>query len=154
MKTLFTTLVLALSTTAFADGFKCEQLDHNINVKVFNNTSAEAGTRNAAVMVFSDASVAYGNKTIASFSSSKRKLGQNGTSYLAVVDLRVSESNRSGENILGTKLGQIKEIYVDINHNYSQPIEAGDETEGTISVVKRNGKISTFDINCVRYLKN
>lgn len=94
MKNLFTALLLALSTTAFADGFKCEQLDHYINVKIYNNTSAEAGTRNTAVMVFTDATVANGNKTIASFASPKRKLGQNGTSYLAVVDLRVSESNR------------------------------------------------------------
>lgn len=154
MKTFFATMILALSTTAFADGFKCEQAEHYINVSVFNKTDASAGTRNVAFMVFSDSSVNYGNKTIASFTSSKRKLGQNGTSYLAVVDLRVSESNRAGENILGTKLGKIKEIYVDINHNYSQPIEAGEEADGTISVVKRNGDVTTFDVTCTRYLKN
>lgn len=66
----------------------------------------------------------------------------------------MSESNRSGENILGTKFGKIKEIYVDVNHNYSQPIENGEETDGTISVIKRNGDVKTFDITCTRYLKN
>lgn len=154
MKTFFLALALSLSSAAFADGFKCEQYDHDLNIKIFNHTDATAGTRNAAIMVLSDSSVSYGRKTIASFKSSKRKLGQNGASYLAIVDLRVSESNRSGENILGTKLGHIKEIYVDIDHKYSQPVSEGTLVDGTISIVKRNGKTSTFDITCARYLKN
>ena len=154
MKTLFLSLILSLSTTAFADGFKCEQHENDLSIKIFNHTNATSGTRNAAIMVLSDSSVSYGRKTIASFKSSKRKLGQNGTSYLAIVDLRVSESNRSGENILGTKLGQIKEIYVDINHKYSAPVNDGSLTDGTISIVKRNGKTLSFDITCARYLKN
>lgn len=154
MKSLIAALVLTLSTAAMADGFKCEQADHGVNIKVFNKTDASQGVRNAAVMVFSDASVSYGRKTIASFTSHKRTLGQKGTSYMAVVDLRVSESNRSGENILGTKLGQIKEIYVDIEHNYGRPVAFGQMTDGTVTVVKRNGKSQTFEISCERYLKN
>jgi hypothetical protein len=154
MKSLLASFVLSLSTAAFADGFKCEQFDHNINIKVYNHTDVSAGTRNSAIMIFSDSAVTYGRKTIASFTSKKRTLGQNGTSYFAAVDLRVSESSASGENLLGTKLGQLKEIYVDINHNYNYPIEAGDEVDGTLTIVKRNGKTQSFDLNCVRYLKN
>lgn len=154
MKSLLVTLALTLSSMAMADGFKCEQADHNINIKVFNSTDPSVGVRNAAVMVLSDSSVSYGRKTIASFTANKRTLGQNGTSYMAVVDLRVSESNRSGENVLGTKLGQLKEIYVDIAHNYSQPVEDGALTEGSVTLVKRNGSVETFDLQCVRYLKN
>lgn len=154
MKSLLVASLMVLSSAVMADGFKCEQLESGLNVKVFNHTDANAGTRNAAVMVLSDSNVQVGNKTIASFTANKRTLGQNGTSYMAVVDLRVSESNRSGENILGTKLGQIAKIYVDVDHNYSIPMEAGEETTGTISIEKRNGTVKTFDLNCARYLKN
>lgn len=154
MKSLYIALMLTLSVNAFADGFKCEQLDHHLNIQVYNNTRPSQGTRNAAVMVLSDASVAYGNKTIASFSASKRTLGQNGTSYFAFVDLRVSESNRAGENVLGTKLGNIQEIYVDINFDYSVPLRDGQITDGYLTVVKRNGRNTIHDITCTRYLKN
>jgi hypothetical protein len=154
MKTLIATAVLTLSSVVMADGFKCDQLDYDIKVKVFNNTDASSGVRNSAVMIFSDANVSYGRKTIATFSSKKRTLGQNGASFFAAVDLRVSESNRSGENLFGTKLGQLKEIYVDINHNYSAPVADGQEVDGTVTLVKRNGEISTLDLNCARYLKN
>lgn len=154
MKRLIASLILTLSSSAFADGFKCEQLEHNLNIKVYNNTQPSEGTRNAAIMVLSDASVTYGNKTIASFSATKRTLGQNGASYFAFVDLRVSESSRAGENVLGTKLGNIKELYVDINFDYSVPLQDGQITDGYITVVKRNGRNSIHDITCTRYLKN
>ena len=154
MKSLFIALVLTLSVNAFADGFKCEQVIHNLNIKVFNNTQPTEGTRNAAIMVLSDASVAYGNKTIASFSATKRTFGQNGASYFAFVDLRVSESSRAGENVLGTKLGNIKEIYVDINFDYSVPLLDGQITDGYVTVVKRDGRNTIHDITCTRYLKN
>lgn len=45
MKSLFIALVLALSVNAFADGFKCEQLNHNLKIKVYNNTQPTEGTR-------------------------------------------------------------------------------------------------------------
>ena len=154
MKNLFALLVFTLSTSVFADGFKCEQQAHGLKIKVFNSTHAAEGTRNAAIMIFSDENVSFGRKTIASFSSSKRTLGQSGASYLAVVDLRVSESNRSGENILGTKLGMIKEIFVDVYHNYSLPLANGEETEGKLTLVKRNGDSIDFDLTCSRYLKH
>lgn len=154
MKSLLVASLMVLSSVAMADGFKCEQLDSGLNIKVFNKTDASAGTRNAAVMVLSDSNIGSGNKTIASFKANKRTLGQNGTSYMAQVDLRVSESSRSGENILGTKLGQIAKIYVDVDHNYNEPMANGEYTTGTISIEKRNGDVKSFDLDCARYLKN
>lgn len=154
MKSLLVASLMVLSSAVMADGFKCEQLDSGLDIKVFNHTEASAGTRNAAVMVLSDSRVQAGSKTIASFKANKRTLGQNGTSYMAQVDLRVSESSRSGENILGTKLGQISKIYVDVDHNYNQPMEHGEYATGTISIEKRNGDVKTFDLDCTRYLKN
>src|SRR5665647_198611 len=120
MKTLISLLALSLSTVALADGFKCEQREHAVNLQVYNKTQATAGTRNVAVMILSDATVAHGRKTIASFTADKSTVrSTGGTSYVAKVDLRVSESNRSGENVLGTKLGQIKEIRVNVAHSYA-----------------------------------
>jgi hypothetical protein len=127
MKTLLASLVLTFSLTALADGFKCEQIDHNININVFNKTNPSEGVRNAAIMIFSDASISYGRKTIATFSSEKNKLDQTGTSYSAKVDLRVKESNRAGENLLGTKLGQLKEIHLTIDHFQNFPSRDGGE---------------------------
>jgi hypothetical protein len=150
-------LILAFSIftlNAMADGFICEQPEHGLNIKVFNQTQPAAGTRNAAVMVLSDSTISYGRKTIASFSSHKRTLGQNGASYMAKVDLRVLESNRSGENILGTKLGHINKIFVDVDFNFSEPVAHNDEVSGSIIVVKRNGEELAFDLTCQRYLKN
>jgi hypothetical protein len=154
MKRLLAALIIALSTSAFADGFICEQTNHNLSIQIFNNTQPAERTRNVAIMILSDENVGYGNKTIASFSASKRTLGQNGTSYFAFVDLRVSESSRAGENLLGTKLENIKEIYVDINFKYSAPLRDGQITDGYITVVKRNGRNTIHDITCTRYLKN
>jgi hypothetical protein len=62
MKSLFIALLLTLSVNAFADGFKCEQLIHTLKIKVYNNTQPTEGTRNPAVMVLSDSSVAFGKK--------------------------------------------------------------------------------------------
>ena len=153
MKSLVLALSL-LSLNVMADGFVCEQPEHGLKVKVYNQTQAAAGTRNSAVMVLSDATVSYGRKTIASFTVNKRTLGSNGASYMAKVDLRVLESNRSGENILGTKLGQISKIFVDMDFQYNEPVADGEEVTGSIVIVKRNGTEQAFDLNCQRYLKN
>ena len=55
MKALISLLALSLSTVALADGFKCEQREHAVNIQVFNKTQASEGTRNVAVMILSDA---------------------------------------------------------------------------------------------------
>lgn len=154
MKNLLIALTVLSSTAAMADGFKCNQPDYDINLSVYNKTDAEAGVRNAAQMIVSDNNVSHGRKTIAVFSANKRTLGQNGASYMAVVDLRVSESNRSGENVLGTKLGLVDKIFVDVDFNYNYPMSNGEETEGTVTVVKRNGQEYTLELNCTRYIKN
>jgi hypothetical protein len=151
MKSLLVALALTLSAAAMADGFYCEQPDYAMNLKVFNQTSA---VRSGAVMVLSDAYVAQGRKTIASFTSTKETLANYAMTYVAAVDLRVSGSNRPGENVLGTKLGYVKYFVVKINHRYRRPVSSGSVTDGTITVVKRDGSTTTLDLICSRYLKN
>ncbi len=81
-------------------------------------------------------------------------MGKNGASYFAFVDLRVGESSRAGENVLGSKLGNIKEIYVDINFDYSVQLLDGQITDGYMPVIKGNSRNTIHDITCIRYLNN
>ena len=147
-------MALMATSAAYADGFTCQTTDGNLNIKIYNNTDPAAGTRNAAVMIVSDPLVSAGRKTIAKFSDLNSTLGQSGASYVADVDLRFNDSGRKGELILGTKLGFIKTIAVDLDFNYSQPIADGQSLAGEITIVKRNGESFVEDLICKRYLKN
>ncbi len=146
-------IALASASAAQADGFRCETVDGSLNVKVYNHTSPEAGTRNAAVMVLSDPSVAHGRKTIARFTDVNDTLSSSGALFTADVDLRFADSRRKGELILGTKLGQLDEVLVAIDFTYGA-LKAGEETDGAITLVKRDGTEIREDLVCVRYLKN
>lgn len=156
MKTFITSIVALLATqAAFADGFVCTTLDESLTVKVYNHTYAQAGTRNAAVMVISDNLVSTkGHKTIARFKDANGVLGQSGASYVANVDLRFNDSKRKGELILGTKLGYVDTIALDVAFSYADPVAAGDELAGELTIVKRDGQSFVEDMTCTRYLKN
>lgn len=144
------------ATAAKADGFTCEGMNTGLIFKMYNHTRAEDGTRNAAIMVISDPSIAYGNKTIVSFLDAKSTLSNKGATYLGKVDLRVIESSRKGENIAGTKLGELKSIKAAVNFNYSSdtPSEKGEGFSGKATYAKRNGEILEERLACTRYKKN
>ena len=152
---IFSALALAtISASAYADGFKCETTDGTLNVKIYNNVEPQAGTRVGAVMIVSDPSVSSGRKTIARFTDTNGVLESRGSRYEANVDLRFSDSARKGENILGTKLGQLDMIIADIDFSYAAPVEANEEVGGRLILVKRNGDRIKADLTCARYLKN
>ncbi len=155
MKVLLAALV-AITTTSIAraDGFDCHTTTQDLNVKIYNYVDPSEGTRSASFMVLSDPSVGYGRKTIASFSDLKDTLSQEGSAFFADVDLRVSESNRSGENVGGTKLGHLKHVAVVVSHSYSNPVAEGTYLPGAIHFYKRNGEVSSQGLVCVRYLKH
>ena len=154
MKALFAALVMmSLSAAAQADGYKCQTVEGDLNVKIYNHTSPEAGTRNGAVMVLSNPEILKGRKTIATFSSEKGTLAQKGATYVGKVDLRVSGSDRAGEYVGGTRLGELKHIVASIDHNILQPVAEGTVLKGTISFLKRNGGDDFQELVCVRYLK-
>lgn len=153
MKAILLTTILAASLSAQADGFKCET-ESGLNLQVFNNTSPGMGTRSGSILVVSDSGVQYGNKTIAKFSALKSTLSSKNLRYTAKVDLRVSESNRKGELIAGTKLGYIDQLVLDVAFSYSSPIAHGAELPAVLTVVKRNGTYTQEAAVCARYLKN
>jgi hypothetical protein len=154
MKALLITIaMLATGTVAQADGFRCIT-ESGLNVKVYNHTSPQAGTRNGAIMIVSDSHVGRGNKTIASFSDLKKTLSSKDVVYTAKVDLRVSESNRKGELIGGTKLGYLAQLILKVDFSYAQPMLSGEETSAVLVLVKRDGRKATEEAVCTRYLKN
>ena len=156
MKTLFAVIGLALasSSPAFSDGFVCSSAEENLVVKIYNKTDPEAGTRTGAIMVLSDSSVGVGNKTIAKFTDSEGNLGSRSSVYSANVDLRFNNSGRKGELIAGTKLGELKNIIVDLDFSYTRPLEAGEYVRGDMTLIKRDGDKILVYLDCARYLKN
>ncbi|MGE0633107.1 MAG: hypothetical protein AB7O96_11900 [Pseudobdellovibrionaceae bacterium] len=154
MKALLTAMSLVLaSTMAQAAGFECET-EAGYKVKVYEHTQPEMGTRNAAIMVLSDSSVSSGRKTIARFTDSEGNLNSRSLIYASKVDLRFNNSERAGENFMGTKLGQIATIVLDVDFTYSAPLAHGEETTAKLIVLKRNGAQIREEVVCTRYLKN
>lgn len=156
MKSLIVAIVgmMVVSGAAKADGFKCYAPEFDQNIKVYNHTHADEGTRNASIMIISDEAINAGRKTVATFSDVKNTLTNTGASYNAKVDLRVSESNRKGENVFGTKLGEIAAIKLNVFFTYGDNLAAGEELEGKLIVTKRNGDKIKSAVECTRYLKN
>lgn len=146
-------LLAAFSGNAFADGFECQTAAQDLTVKIYNHTTPSAGTRVAAVMVVSDPAISIGNKTIARFTDTNGLLSSRSSRYEANVDLRFNDSSRKGELILGTKLGMLDTIIADIDFSYAAPVGAGEEVEGKLILVKRDGQRVYADLVCARYLK-
>ncbi len=154
MNKLIAVLAIAMaSTTAMADGFQCESAD-GLVAKVYNHTAPEAGTRNAAVMVLSDAAVGAGRKTIARFTDVNGTLTNAGAIYMARVDHRFNDSNRKGELLAGTKIAFVKDIELRIDFSYGAPVASGDHAPGVLTIIKRNGDVTGVEMDCYRYLKN
>jgi hypothetical protein len=154
MKNVVVMMALTLAgTLAQADGFICTS-ESGLNIKVYNHTMAEEGTRTASVMVISDSNVGMGNKTIARFTDVNGNLSSGGAFYDANVDLRYSDSSRKGELIAGTKLGYVDHIYLHVDFNYSEPVVAGAELPARLQVLKRDGTVIEETVSCLRYLKN
>lgn len=155
MKTLIlaTAAIVTMSASAMADGFRCESLENSIRIKAYNQTSPELGTRSPAILVVSNPDIAFGKKTIATFESTDYLLSAKGAYYTADVDLRYNASGRKGELIAGTKLGELKHVVLDVDFSYIEPVVDGTELSGMVTLIKRNGEKTYFEVSCVRYLK-
>ena len=156
IKLITAILMFLATTTARADGFKCESTDGALRIKTFNKVQPSEGVRNASIMILSDAHVGYGNKTIAKFTDAKNTLKNRGAYYTANVDLRVIESRRKGELIpaANTKLGYVKSFELAVNFYYSNPRANGSHVSGKLLVNKRDGSTVPVTLNCFRYLKD
>jgi hypothetical protein len=147
-------LAMGFSGAAMADGFICDTANGQYTVKVYDQTSASKGTRNGAIMIISDNTIQLGRKTVATFESEQTLRDRQGASYEASVDLRYNNSNRAGENVFGTKLGEIDTIRLNVGYDYNSPVKSGEELDGQLIVLKRNGQKGKLQVACSRYLKN
>lgn len=154
MKNSIALVIMLASSAAFADGFVCEGKKTGLNFKMYNKTMT--ATRTGAVMVVSDPKVAYGRKTIATFSDVQGLLASEGARYVANVDSRYTTVGRIGENIAGTKLGELRtiDVAIDFNYYYDTPSNKGEKYAGKVTYVKENGERKTENLACVRYKKN
>lgn len=147
-------VALVLSpVSAFADGFRCETPNDSLVIKIYNNTSAEIGTRVPAKVIVSDSRRNFGNKTIATFDGADGLIESDGAKYLVNVDGRFSGSDRGGEDIAGTKLRYLKTMNVRIAYNFSRPLEDGTRVSGNVVFTKTNGEKTFRQLVCARYLK-
>lgn len=147
---------LLVSPVALADGFSCEGLTYKQKLTIYNNTKPALGTRVAAVMIASDPNVKTpGRQTIATFKKVQGLLASASTLYIADVDSRFMSVSRTGENIAGTKLGQLKTIRLHINFNYAYntPSYSGEKYSAIVKYTKENGEVKTENMVCTRYLK-
>ena len=148
---LFGLIFLAASNQSFADGFTCSARDSELNVSVYN--SLGPATRHAEVMVLSDPTVGYGRQTIARFFSNQGLLKNVGSQYTAKVDTLFPDTSRAGELIAGTKLGQLEQIKLIVDFNYSSPVADGEIVDGLLTLVKKDGSTLDLEMDCFRYLK-
>lgn len=156
---LLALLSLLTASAAKADGFKCVGQNTGLNIKVFNQTNPQAGTRTPAILIIANPLLQNPNQTIATFSQKNQTLDYLGHGkYSAKVDLRYSDSGRKGENIAGTKLGELANIVLDItfayDHNSIELAKIMDEIPGTLAYQKRSGEVIDEKVTCQRYLKN
>jgi hypothetical protein len=152
-KTLLTIAIAMAATSAHAEGFVCETMDGVLKAQVYHQVQPTKGTKNPAIMILSDNTVQHGRKTIATFEAGQT-LDGSAAQYLANVDLRFKNSDRKGEYLLGTRLGELSQVAIDVDFTYSKPVQDGDEVSGVITAVKRNGDTIEADVVCTRYLKN
>lgn len=150
LKNLIIASLLLAGFRASADGFLCRATEEKLHVTVYNSTKAP---RLAEVMIVSDPTIAYGRQTIARFFRDSGTLTNKGASFVGIVDANVPDTARSGENIAGTKLGQIKDLALAVDFSYARPVADGEELEGLLVLTKRNGDVINVEMECLRYLK-
>lgn len=155
MKNLMVVALVLISAPAFADGFVCQTRNSDLNVQVYNNTDSSKGTRNAAVLVLSDPEATAGNKTIARFTDVAGTLTSANSSFVADVDLRFKDQSKKSALVAGqVQLQDLDTVKLDVAFSYTQPLKAGDNVNGELTLDSRAGEHIVLDVLCQRYLKN
>jgi hypothetical protein len=135
MKKIIVLASMVLAQAAHADLTRCQTADGAVRVKA-----------SSAVLVISDSSIQPGNKTTARFTAENGTLkvepsSDDATVYTGDVDLRFNDTSLGGRNLLGTKLGYVDTIEVQVF--------GGDrQGQGEITLNKRNGQTITAELSC------
>jgi len=151
---ILSAVLMVFGAAAHADGFVCDNAETGLRLRAYHHTQPELGTRNVAALIVSDQNVAAGRKTIATFDADKAVVTSKSATYTANVDLRFSGASRKGENIGGTKLGELDSIVLNVYYSFANPVPAGSEVDGEVTLVRRQGEDIVLPVTCTRYLKN
>ncbi len=153
-KLLILVSVLLTASMAKADGFECQTVAGDLNIKVYNQVMPSAGTRNGAVMVVSDPAVSAGRKTVSVFTAEEGTLVNTGSKHYANVDERFNNIPK-GEYLSGTRIDYLKSIILDVDFSYNEPVSFGDMVEGWMILTRENGGPQIKEaVLCERYLKH
>lgn len=150
LKSLAILALTAFSLNGLAEGFKCRALQHSLTVRVFGSDTTPA-TREAQIMVVSDPRVSPGRQTIARFTRENGTLQNRGVTFIGNVDLRFNDTGRAGENIGGTKLGELDQIILAVDFTYLEPAQLGEPRDGILTLLKRNGTAIEIGMVCSRF---
>lgn len=101
-KVFLLALFSATSVVAGADTYVCTNDDGDFRVRI----------REEETMVLSNPTIRGNRKTIAVFSEDQENLTIDGNSYVGDVDLRKIGTDRAGERLLGTRLGEVDTVEV------------------------------------------
>jgi hypothetical protein len=151
-----TLVMIAASTSAFADGFKCEGLTFGTRIEMYHYLNPSQGTRNVNKMVVSNPSSQKGERTIATFDQDDKILIQKGATYIATVDSRFKTAKEGSKKIAGTTLGELQTIQVVVNFNYrvDTPSKIGQKYAALATYTKEDGSDISENMSCIRYKKN
>ena len=139
---------------AWADGFVCQNKDHNVRIKVFNHVHPDLGTRRAAIMIFSSIDREYGERTQAVFRDESGALSNEGPNYLGYFGLREDGYLDKEVKILGKSIDDLYSAFLRIDFSYEHPLPHGTTIDGELVIVERNANRLYLDVKCHRYLKS
>ena len=148
---LIALISLAWSSSAFADGFICQSRGGYVNVKVFNYSNPEQGTRRASQMILSKGR-GSDLRTIAVFTHEEGRLSNE--SAVVVADLKWLYSDEAEAKVRRTEMTRLTHIILDVDFSYRSPIEHGAKTVGWLQLIKDDGREIEIEMSCERYLKN
>lgn len=146
-------LFAVCSPSLFADGFVCRARSEALAIAIFNSSDAPA-TSAPETMVFADPRIGFERQNIARFTLDNETLRLRGSQFIGQMKPEIVQAGRSGGEISGIKLSQIKEVRLSVDFSYARPVPEGDEVEATLFVVKQNSQEKTLDMECLRYLKD
>ena len=156
--------VQLLTSSAFADGFRCSGQTTGLKFALYNHTQGAKGTRTPAILVISDPLAANSLRTIATFSSDGFTEDQQGTleyqgygSFEATVAPSVADSVRGERIIAGMRLADLTTLRLSINFSYAsgntQLARLTEEIPAHLFYQTKAGEVIEENAICARYLK-
>jgi hypothetical protein len=138
-------LTMMVGSVVQAAGFDCIGNDTSTVI-----STREASKKHAAFMSIDDPKVKTASKqNIAEFYDGNG-LNINKSGNVFDGDAGLAKELRKGENIAGTKLGELSLIRLTVLYKHGDATYSGEAFAGTIRYTKKSGEVRTENANCFR----